>query len=32
MTVENYHGKYNLHEVNEEQIKKMAEKYHVKLC
>ena len=31
MTVENYHGKYNLHEVNEEQIKKMAEKYHVKL-
>jgi predicted kinase len=31
MTVENYHGKHNLHEVNEEQIKKMAEKYHVKL-
>jgi predicted kinase len=31
MTVENYHGQYNLHEVNEEQIKKMAEKYHVKL-
>lgn len=31
MTVENYHGKQNIHSIPEEQIQKMAEKYKVKL-
>jgi predicted kinase len=31
MTVENYHQQKNLHEISEAQIKKMAEKYQVKL-
>lgn len=30
-TVENYHGNKNRHEVSDEQLKKMAEKYKVKL-
>lgn len=30
-TVENYHGNSNTHGIREEQIKKMAEKYKVKL-
>ncbi len=30
-TVENYHGHKNEHQINDEQIKKMAEKYQVKL-
>lgn len=31
ITVENYHGSDNIHEVSKEQILKMAEKYKVKL-
>ena len=31
LTVENYHGQQNLHMISDEQIKKMAEKYKVKL-
>lgn len=31
VTVENYHGSENVHEVSTEQLKKMAEKYKVKL-
>jgi predicted kinase len=31
VTVENYHGTNNVHNVLEEQIKKMAEKFKVKL-
>ena len=31
VTVENYHGAGNVHEVSEEQLQKMAEKYKVKL-
>lgn len=31
MTVENYHHKKNRHEVSDEQLQKMAEKYKVKL-
>ncbi len=31
LTVENYHNKKNIHDVSDEQIKKMAEKYKVKL-
>lgn len=31
LTVENYHGTKNVHDVSEEQIKKMAEKYRTKL-
>ena len=31
VTVENHHGSGNIHGVSEEQLKKMAEKYRVKL-
>lgn len=31
VTVENYHGNSNIHGVTQEQLKKMAEKYKVKL-
>jgi len=31
VTVENYHGNKNIHNISDEQIKKMAEKYKVKL-
>ncbi len=31
LTVENYHNSKNVHDVSDEQIKKMAEKYKVKL-
>jgi predicted kinase len=31
MTVENRHGNKNIHEINDEQIQKMAEKYKVVL-
>ena len=31
VTVENYHGNKNLHGINDEQVRKMAEKYSVKL-
>jgi hypothetical protein len=31
VTVENYHQSGNLHNVSEEQLQKMAEKYQVKL-
>ena len=31
VTVENYHEQKNIHSVTDEQILKMAEKYHVKL-
>ena len=31
LTVENYHGGENVHEISNEQILKMAEKYKVKL-
>ncbi|HQQ93968.1 MAG TPA: ATP-binding protein [Bacteroidia bacterium] len=31
VTVENYHGSSNLHQVSEEQVNKMAQKYKVKL-
>lgn len=31
MTLENYHHKHNVHNISEEQIQKMAEKYRVKL-
>lgn len=30
-TVENYHGRNNVHDIPDEQIAKMAEKYKVKL-
>ncbi len=30
-TVENYHGRHNVHHIPDEQIAKMAEKYKVKL-
>lgn len=30
-TVENYHGKENIHNISADQIKKMAEKYRVRL-
>lgn len=31
VTVENYHGHQNVHEVSDEQLQKMADKYKVKL-
>lgn len=31
LTVENYHGAKNVHDISDEQMKKMAEKYKVKL-
>jgi predicted kinase len=31
ITVENYHGSENIHQVSADQLKKMAEKYKVKL-
>ena len=31
VTVENYHGQPNIHNISDEQMKKMAEKYKVKL-
>lgn len=31
VTVENYHGHQNVHEVSDEQLQKMAEKFKVKL-
>ncbi len=31
VTVENYHGHKNIHEVSQEQLEKMAKKYEVKL-
>ena len=31
VTVENYHGNKNIHQISEEQLKKMAAKYKVKL-
>jgi hypothetical protein len=31
VTVENHHGNGNIHSVSDEQLKKMAEKYKVKL-
>ena len=31
LTVENYHGSNNIHGISEEQMKKMGEKYKVKL-
>jgi hypothetical protein len=31
ITVENYHHSKNIHNISDEQIKKMAEKYRVKL-
>lgn len=31
VTVENYHGSQNIHDVSKEQLSKMAEKYKVKL-
>jgi predicted kinase len=31
ITVENYHGSQNIHDVSKEQLVKMAEKYKVKL-
>ncbi len=31
VTVENYHQQKNIHEIGEEQLKKMADKYKVKL-
>lgn len=31
LTVENHHGNQNIHQISDEQIKKMAEKYKVKL-
>ena len=31
VTVENYHGKKNIHHISDEQVRKMAEKYKVKL-
>ncbi|MFZ5553699.1 MAG: AAA family ATPase [Bacteroidota bacterium] len=30
-TVENYHGSKNIHDIPDDQLKKMAEKYKVKL-
>ena len=32
VTVENYHGSKNIHDISEEQLQKMAAKYKVKLC
>ena len=32
VTVENYHGGQNIHDVSKDQLIKMAEKYKVKLC
>lgn len=32
VTVENYHDGKNMHAITDEQIKRMAEKYRVKLC
>lgn len=31
-TVENYHESQNIHGIADEQIRKMAEKYRIKLC
>ncbi len=31
LTVENYHGGTNKHQISNEQLKKMASKYHLKL-
>lgn len=31
VTVENYHNSLNIHEISNEQLKKMAEKYKVRL-
>lgn len=31
LTIENYHNSGNVHQVSDEQLKKMAEKYKVKL-
>jgi hypothetical protein len=31
VTVENYHGSKNIHDVSKDQLSKMAEKYKVKL-
>ncbi len=31
VTVENYHGNFNIHDITQEQLQKMAEKYKVKL-
>ena|ERR1051325_3292311 len=31
VTVENYHGQKNIHHISDEQVRKMAEKYKVKL-
>jgi hypothetical protein len=31
ITVENYHGNKNTHQISDEQIQKMAEKFKVKL-
>lgn len=31
LTVENYHGHQNIHQVSEDHLKKMSEKYKVKL-
>jgi len=31
LTVENYHGNKNVHDISDEQIKKIASKYKVKL-
>ncbi len=31
VTVENYHGSGNIHQISDEQLQKMAEKYKVKL-
>jgi hypothetical protein len=31
MTVENYHGRKNIHHISEEQLQKMAANYKVKL-
>lgn len=31
VTVENYHGSKNIHDISEEQLQKMAAKYKVKL-
>ncbi len=32
ITVENRHGHKNTHQISEEQVKKMAQKYKVRLC
>ena len=31
LTVENHHGSANIHDISEQQLRKMAEKYKVKL-